>query len=184
MKAVATESVTTLPFGRFKGAALTAVDSGYLRWLVRETKLSSGLQAAVVAELARRGEQAPPGPPPKPEPRCPQHPAAPLRHRWTEFRDGRKQIRRTCSACGHWMGFSPLVEPYLSLANEAASPTALLDVLTQAGELGVHLKVVNGAAEFASTDDWKRATPELRDRLRECRKLLGGMLWVRDTTTA
>jgi hypothetical protein len=44
----------TLPFGKHKGRPLGDVPGDYLRWMLRECKLSSGLRAAVGAELATR----------------------------------------------------------------------------------------------------------------------------------
>jgi hypothetical protein len=44
----------SLPFGRHKGEPLGQVPSHYLAWFLRECKPSTGLRAAVAAELTRR----------------------------------------------------------------------------------------------------------------------------------
>src|SRR5437870_2243042 len=88
-----------LPFGKHKNQALDTVPSSYLLWLLRETKLSTGLRAAVADELARRGVRAPVQPPPPPR-RCPRCGSRELHGGWHQFADGTRQIRGTCTSCG------------------------------------------------------------------------------------
>jgi hypothetical protein len=57
----------SMPFGKHAGKPLPDVPTDYLEWALKETKLGSGLRAAVVAELGQRGVAVPaaqPGPPP------------------------------------------------------------------------------------------------------------------------
>ena len=49
---------TSLPFGKHRGKPLSAVPTGYLRWLQRSEDLESWLLGEVEAELARRGVRA------------------------------------------------------------------------------------------------------------------------------
>jgi hypothetical protein len=45
----------TMPFGKWRGQPLSAIDAGYLDWLLREcTNLRPYLRAAVTAELESR----------------------------------------------------------------------------------------------------------------------------------
>jgi hypothetical protein len=59
----------TMPFGRHKGTPLADVPESYLGWPLPGCKLSSGLRAAVAAELERRGVR-PPAAAVKAEPDC------------------------------------------------------------------------------------------------------------------
>jgi hypothetical protein len=128
-----------LPFGKHAGALPREVPSDYLRWLLREWKLSSGLRSALAAELSSRGVPVPPPPPPAPPRPCQSCGALAFAHTWQEDRAGGKRIRRSCRRCGRYCCFAPLVEPYLSEANACASPTPILDVLTRLEDLGVEL---------------------------------------------
>jgi len=164
-----------LPFGKHKGQALPTVPAEYLTWAIRTVRLSSGLQRAVAAELARRGVDAPrPPPPPDPGP-CWRCGGLQYRCRWTEDRLGRRQVRRECANCGTWRGFAPRRAPFTDEADAAASDSAALDVLTQCEDLGLELRSDGRAADFAGAD-WLRAPPELSARLRECRGQLGRLL--------
>jgi uncharacterized protein (DUF3820 family) len=64
----------SLPFGKYKGQPLAAVPSGYLHWVLETCKLSSGLRAAIAAELETRGI----APPRCRRPRSPNAPVAPV----------------------------------------------------------------------------------------------------------
>lgn len=113
-----TTTVHTLPFGAHKGRPLPDVPADYLRWALAECKLSSGLYAAVAAELARRGLPVPPPPPPKPPPACACcGPAGKVRYRWSADRLGRPHIRAECRRCRRFLGLAPQVEPYTQLAD-------------------------------------------------------------------
>lgn len=168
--------VMVMPFGKWKDRPLCEVDAGYLRWALATVKLSSGLRAALGAELARRGIAPPQVPAPPPPPECPACGPGPLSYAWTEFRDGRRQVRRSCRRCSRLMGFAPQVPPYTTLADGAASGTALLDVLLAAADQGVELKSDGVTAEFADAESWRRASPTLRQRLKECRSRLGRLM--------
>jgi hypothetical protein len=97
-------------------------------------------------------------------------------HRWMEDTLGRRQIRRTCFACGEKNGFAPQVEPFTTEASAAASPTATLDMLLWAEEVGIGLKSDGTVADFANGEDYKRAEPAMRDLLAECRSRLGKLM--------
>lgn len=168
--------ITELPFGRHARQPLAEIPTSYLAWLLREAKLSSGLRGAVADEYRRRGGEPPPPPPPKPPPSCWRCGLAGLRYDWMETRNGVKQIRRACARCGGSLGFAPQVEPYLGLANAAAAPSPVLDVLARCEELGVRLRSDGAVADFATNEDWARATPEVRRLLRQCRSLVGRMM--------
>jgi hypothetical protein len=167
-----------MPYGQYKGKTLADIPSSYLSWMLREHKLSSGFRAAVAAEIESRGGKAPPPPPPKPEPDCRRCGAGPetINYSWLQTRNGGRQIRRTCGRCGEWLGSAPHVEPFISLANAAASATPVLDVLTRCEELGIRLRSDGAAVGFAGPEDWKKATPELRNLVRQCRHSLAKMI--------
>jgi hypothetical protein len=172
-------SAHTIPFGRHKGQPLSAVPASYLSWLIATVKLSAGLRGAVADELRRRGVTPPPPPPPPLEPRC--HRCGrepPHSYRWAEDRLGRRVIRRGCRRCGAWLGHAPRVEPFVSLADDQASMTSVLDTLTLADEEGVALKSDGAVCDFATMPDWRKASPRLRELLRHCRAELGRMLGV------
>jgi hypothetical protein len=109
-----------LPVGKWKGRALGEIDSGYLQWVLREWKLSTGLRSAVEGELRRRGIEPPAAaPPPKPLPPC-RCGSADLRLLWHEFRDGRRQVRRECAGCGACRGFAPQLPEFVAEADRNA----------------------------------------------------------------
>jgi hypothetical protein len=162
-----------LPFGRHKGQELPTVPSSYLEWLVREAKLSSGLRQAVAAELARRGIKVP-DPPPRPEPRCRDHPAAGYRALWGEDSLGRKFIRCECCQCHQAMGHLPLREPYVSQANATASPTPLLDALVGLEEAGAEL-CSDGKRSWIGSG-YKQVPQAVRDAHRQEKHTLAKMI--------
>jgi hypothetical protein len=163
----------------YKGCLLWQVPKDYLAWLLRTCKLSSGLRAAVRAELLHRGADSsglPPELPPASEPTCPRCGCRGMAYAWFEDRLKRRQVRRSCGRCGKHLGFAPQVPPYTTLADAAASPTAVLDVLTQCEELGIALKSDGQAADFATREDSLWAEPTLRERVAQCRATLGRLL--------
>jgi hypothetical protein len=103
----------TLPFGKHKGAPLVDVPTAYLDWALREVKLTSGLRAAVTAELQRRGVR-PPAAAVRPEPVCCR---AGLSYTWGRDSLGRPIIRRWCAACGRCLGLAAQAGPALEAAN-------------------------------------------------------------------
>jgi hypothetical protein len=142
--------------------------------------LRRGLRAAVVTELQRRGRAVP-------------HEytvavcrrrdcrSARMVHRWYEDSLGRRQILRSCAACGERQGFAPRVEPYVSEADAAASPTAVLDVLVLADMVGVALRSDGQVASVCACRRCRQAgAPESRvellARLEECRSRLGRIM--------
>jgi uncharacterized protein (DUF3820 family) len=165
----------TLPFGKWKDTPLADVPADYLAWALRECKLSSGLAAALRAELSARGLDAPAAPAPKPVPPCGRCGATTLTHHWQEDRLGRKRIRRACGSCGNWMGCSPMTEPFTTEADANANSTALLDVLTMAEEQGVTLTSDGHTVEFVG-DGWHRADDALKQALHQCRHSLARMM--------
>jgi hypothetical protein len=65
------DTAITLPFGKYRNVSIGEVPEGYLRWLLDGNVLkAAGLRRAVGAELARRGQDAPPPsrPPAPPSP--------------------------------------------------------------------------------------------------------------------
>src|SRR5262245_19169478 len=108
-------------FGQHKGVALPEIPAGYLRWALTTLKLSSGLRGAVVAELERRGQHVPASPPVR-APECPRcRHGKTLTYRWLQTRNGTRQIRTECLACGAFCGFAPQQPPYTTEADEHAS---------------------------------------------------------------
>ena len=168
-----------LPIGKHKDQPLVEVPSSYLQWLLGNCKLSSGLRAAVAAELTRRGVAVPPPPPLPPESACPRCGPAALGYHWYQDRLNRRQIRRTCGRCGLPLGFAPQVVPYVGLADAAASAAPVLDVLLWCQELDIALKSDGLVADFATREDYLRAEPALRLKVAECRASLGRMLGKR-----
>lgn len=174
-------SSPVMPFGRWKDKALSSIDTPYLRWLLRATAIRGSLRRHVVAELLRRGETVEPPPPPPPRTcwRC--GPTAEVLAQWHQMADGRRSIRGSCSRCNAWLGHLPQTEENVAKANAAASDTAILDTLALAAELGVELRST-GARVLLVGDGWRRATPELMARLRQCNHGLAKML-LRGRTT-
>jgi hypothetical protein len=168
-----------LPFGKHKGKSPAEVPCDYLVWLLTNVRLSSGLRLAVASELRARGRPVRlPGLPP--EPVCP-HCGLDTRiyYGWLEASNGERRIQRLCG-CGKPLGFAPHVEPYLTLAERSADPTALLDLLVECEALGVRLVSDGKAVRVAG--GWDRLTVPLRQKLAQCRHGLAKL--IGDETTA
>jgi hypothetical protein len=121
-----------LPFGRHKGQPPASVPTDYLEWLLRTCKLSSGLRAAVRAELVRRGvnpSQLPPEPPAKAPPSCRRCRGREPSLSWQELGGGRRAIRANCQWCGRFVTFvaqtpGNVVRADTMTLSPAATPTA------------------------------------------------------------
>jgi hypothetical protein len=164
---------TTLPFGKYRDKPIPGVPSSYLTWLHRETKLSAPLRAAVAAELSRRGIDVPP-PPPRPDPKCREHPTAGYRALWGEDRAGRKFIRAECRQCHRSMGHLPLREPYTGMADANATATPVLDALVGLEDAGAGL-ASDGTSAWI-TGNWERVPQPVRDAVRQAKHSLGVMI--------
>jgi Putative quorum-sensing-regulated virulence factor len=167
--------MVSLPFGKHKNQPLPEVPTNYLCWLTREAKLSAGLRAAVGDELAGRGvtPPAPPEPPadrPRPCCRCG---CLEARLSWQTFRNGARQIRRTCVRCDGLLGFAAQTPANVAQADRNSSPAPLLELLTGLEEAGVEARKVGGVVQFVP---WRRMTPRLMELERQCRPLLEAML--------
>jgi hypothetical protein len=126
----------------------------------------------VAGELQARGIQVP-DPPPRPEPRCTDHPTAGYRALWGEDSLGRKFIRSECRQCRQAMGHLPLREPYTSMADANASPAPVLDALVGAEAAGVEI-CSDGRTAWLS--DYQKAPPAVRDAVRQAKHTLAGMI--------
>jgi hypothetical protein len=170
---------TVLWFGKWKGSDIRDVPGDYLAWALRTVRLSSGVRQAIAEELRGRGVAVPPLPPPLPPPACYRCGGVQLRHSWFEDRLGRRQVRRECDRCGQSLGFAPCVSPYTDEADRRVSTTPILDVLVEAEAQGVQLQSDGRAVDFASTADWFRATPWLRQQLPAVRHQLARLIGKR-----
>lgn len=94
---------------------------------------------------------------------------------WHESSNGTRRIKRTCPRCGRSGGFAPTREPFISKANEAAVPTAALDVLIEAEALGITLRS-DGKGVDVGGDGWKHASPAFTRKLEQCRHQLARLL--------
>jgi hypothetical protein len=150
------------------------VPTDYLVWFLANVKSSSGLAQAIAGELRARGRGVP-LPELPPEPACPDCGLdTRIHYGWLETSNGERRIQRLCG-CGQVLGFAPQVEPFLSLAERSADPTALLDVLLECEALGV--KLVSDGKAVRVTGGRDRLTVPLRQKLAQCRhglaKLIG-----------
>lgn len=168
-------SVTAMPFGKHRGKPLGEIPDGYLLWLLREAKLSSGLRLAVGNELRRRSVEAPPPPPPRRPPSCGYCGEVDFAVGWMEDSRGNRRIRATCKGCRRCRCFLPLIEPWVSAANANASPTAILDALTALDDLGVDLQGDGKKVWFAG-DDYRRVPASLQAVVRQCSHQLASMI--------
>jgi hypothetical protein len=69
----------------------------------------------------------------------------------------------------------PLVEPWISCANDNASPAPILDVLTRLEDLGVELQS-DGRKVWVGGQDYHKVPEELHVLIRQCSNLLARML--------
>jgi len=148
-------------FGKFKGCPLSEVDTGYLRGLAA-VQLSSGIRAAVVAELDRRGVSAPPPPPTGPKGWKQPCSRAGVRNWATAARvfNGVRQIGELQAlrrSCGHAPGRA-LRQP----GQRRCSATPVLDVLVRLEDLGIELESDGRSVRFVG-DGWSRCPRELHD---------------------
>jgi hypothetical protein len=170
-----------LPFGRYQGQPLAEVPSSYLRWCLTEVAtLSHRLRHALIEELDRRDSPTPPVSLERPLRGCKRHPDAKPVITWEEDSLGRKRLRGDCSRCGRFCDFPPCVPPYTTAADAHASPTPVLDVLTQLDELGLEL-VSDGKAVRVAAQDVPRVPAELLRLVRQCRHELARLLRQRRT---
>jgi hypothetical protein len=151
-----------MPFGKYRGVPLGTVPEGYIRWALRECKLSSGLRSALSAELTLRGVEVPPAPPPRPLPSCPRCPGVKPLLYWLQDSLGRKRIKIECARCHRPNGFAPTASPYVEEADAAASKTPVLDVLTRLEDLGIELLSDGKSIRYARDADYRRVPPDLR----------------------
>src|SRR5262245_62975279 len=87
-------------------------------------------------------------------------------YHWQQRRDGRRVVRVQCN-CGRWIGFAPSRPPFVDMADEAASPTEVLDVLLLAEELRIGLRSDGASVWFATAADRRRAPQRLQELMRE-----------------
>lgn len=171
-----------LPVGRYRGRAVTDPDvpTDYLDWYVSSCSPSRGLRHAIEAELARRRGLSSTTPPPlRPLPACKRcvevEPGAEVSFGWHQVADGTRRIRASCGGCGGFLAFAPIVEPYISEADAAASETAALDVLTAFEDLEIELHS-DGRTCWPAPGHRDRVPIALLARLRECGHQLAGLL--------
>jgi hypothetical protein len=177
----AQQSEHRLPFGKHRGRPLAEVPADYLLWALQECKLSSGLRAAIAAEYERRYatceilDAPPPAPEPSPLPACRQCGVAGIIAHWQEDCAGGRRIRGECVRCGRFLCWLPQLEPWIRQADYNASPTPVLDVLTQLDDLGIELES-DGHSMQVPLQDWQRVPPELHALIRQCSHQLARML--------
>jgi uncharacterized protein (DUF3820 family) len=165
-----------MPFGKHRGQPLRDIPTSYLRWLVGGVKLSSGLRLAVAEELQRRGvEVGLPPSQPFPVRACDRCPAAGVAFGWAEDSLGRKRVRASCTVCDCLLAIPPSRPPYSTLADIAASASPMLDVLLACEAAGVEL-ASDGRKVWLVGDGWKKLSPEMKAKLRECSHQLAGMI--------
>ena len=158
-----------LPVGRHKGKPLADVPKDYLGWALRTIELSTGLRAAVRAELTRRGVVLTPEPPPRPRPPCRRCGCTAFRMTWQEQRGGTKAIRSECQRCGARCGVAPLTAENVAAANAVQPEAGLLDALVLAEEEGCELVPEGGRVEV---QPWQRASRKLRELVRQSQHAL------------
>jgi uncharacterized protein (DUF3820 family) len=166
----------TLPFGCHHGKPLADVPTGYLQWVIAETKLSAGLAQAVADELQRRGlDGTLPPPAPFPIAGCRSCPEGAVAFAWAEDSRGRKRVRASCATCDTFLGTPPSRPPFSTLASNAASAAPVLDVLLACEAAGVQL-ASDGRKVWLPETARRKLPAEMRTKLRECCHQLAGML--------
>jgi hypothetical protein len=117
-------TITTLPFGRHKGSPLPAVPTPYLSWAYRTVKLSSGLRAAVRAELESRDDcpaDLPEETAQKPHP-CRRCGGVELRLTWQQLANTvSRVIRGDCRRCGQFVLFVTQTPENMAIADAGGS---------------------------------------------------------------
>jgi hypothetical protein len=81
-----------------------------------------------------------------------------------------------CGGCARFLKFAPQVEPFVSLADQAASETAVLDALCLCDDLKIDLRSDGRTVDFASAKDRQRAPRRLRDLVRQCSHTLAVLI--------
>jgi hypothetical protein len=166
-----------MPFGRHRGAPVRRVPTDYLHWLYRNCKLSSGLRAAVRAELLSRpdGPRGLPPEPASPSPECYRCGGRDVALSWQQLANGARRIRAECRWCRGFVKFMPETPENVAAADATASPTALLDVLTRLEEAGVNLDS-DGRRVWVRWEDGRRLPPDLRALIHQCSNSLAKLL--------
>jgi hypothetical protein len=163
----------SLPFGKHKGVPLTLVPTGYLSWALSATKLSGGLRLAVGNELRRRNVDVPA--PAVRIPVCERCDNILHECRWQENAAGQRVIRAECRSCHGFLAFVPTIEPYIGLANENASATPILDVLTKLDDLGIEVKS-DGRRAWIPWPDNQQCPPAVMALIRQCNNQLARLI--------
>jgi hypothetical protein len=109
----------TLSFGKYRFTPLDEIPIDYLRWAIRECKLSSGLRAAVANELTRRGIETPPAQLPH-IPNCPRCGNTIRDFVWQQDATGGRRIRVECPACRRFILWAPLLPEFIAEADRHA----------------------------------------------------------------
>jgi hypothetical protein len=169
-----------IPFGKHAGKSPADVPADYLVWMLRNCKLSTGLRAAIRADLIRRSvdsSKLPPEQEPAPPPRCRRCGGMEMRLYWQELAGkGARTIRADCKRCGRFTTFVPQTAANVAQADAADRPAAMLDALTLADAEGVEL--VNVAGRHLRICPHGKASAELERLVRESNHLLLAMLPV------
>ncbi len=110
--------LNALPFGKHAGKPLAEVPTDYLQWAIRECKLSSGLRAAVTAELTRRGASTP-APPPH-VPNCARCGNTLSNFIWQQDATGGRRIRVECRYCRGFIMWAPFLPEFIAQADRHA----------------------------------------------------------------
>jgi hypothetical protein len=144
---------------------------------LRTCKLSSGLRVAVRTELLSRpaGPRDLPPEPASPPPKCDRCHSRDIALSWQQLANGAKRIRAECRHCHGFIKFMPETPENVAAADAAASPTALLDVLTRLEEAGVNLDS-DGRRVWVRWEDGQRLPSDLRTLIHQCSHSLAKLL--------
>jgi hypothetical protein len=153
------------------------VPTDYLHWLYRNCKLSTGLRAAIRAELVSRpdGPRDLPPEPASPPPECDRCHSRDTALSWQQLANGAKRIRAECRHCHGFINFMPETPENVAAADAAASPTALLDVLTRLDDYRVNLES-DGRRAWLRWEDCQRVPPDVQAMVRQCSHSLAKLL--------